>query len=155
MLNFVRAAAVILVALSFQISVIAEAEAKCTRLAFSVNDYGKIGPTEDAKKLLDKYIGEWTAERGISGYKTGPKSVTCKLFLDFIVFDEYTCRAEASVCWDEGPKEPVLRPAQATEPADAAAPAQTAQTNAPAQPRKAQPAKPATQGGYNSVFEAN
>ncbi len=75
------------------------AHAKCTRLAFSVNDYGKVGPTKDAKELLDKYISTWTAERGISGYRTGKKDVKCELFLDFIVFDEYTCRAEASVCW--------------------------------------------------------
>ncbi|MCH9808598.1 MAG: hypothetical protein K0U74_12780 [Alphaproteobacteria bacterium] len=75
------------------------AEAKCTRLAFSVNDYGKVGPANDAKKLLDKYIAEWTAERGITGYRTGKKDVKCELFIDLIVFDEYTCRAEANVCW--------------------------------------------------------
>lgn len=75
------------------------AEAKCTRLAFSVNDYGKEGPTRDAKALLDKYIKEWTAEKGITNYRVGPKDVKCELFLDFIVFDEHTCRAEASVCW--------------------------------------------------------
>ena len=75
------------------------AEAKCMRLAFSVNDYGKEGPTRDAKDLLDKYIAKWTAENGITNYRTGKKDVTCELFLDFIVFDEYTCRAEASVCW--------------------------------------------------------
>jgi hypothetical protein len=77
------------------------AEAKCTRLAFSVNDYGKDGPTKDAKELLDKYIATHMAERGISNYRTGKKDVTCELFLDLIIFDEYTCRAEANVCWDE------------------------------------------------------
>jgi len=75
------------------------ASAKCTRLAFSVNDYGKEGPARDAKQLLDKYIAEWTAERGITGYRTGKKTVTCELFIDLIIFDEYTCKAEASVCW--------------------------------------------------------
>ncbi|MDX2257823.1 MAG: hypothetical protein NW205_02800 [Hyphomicrobiaceae bacterium] len=77
------------------------AEAKCTRLAFSVNDYGKDGPTKDAKDLLDKYIATHMAERGITNYRTGKKDVTCELFIDLIVFDEYTCRAEANVCWDE------------------------------------------------------
>lgn len=78
----------------------APAQAKCTRLAFSVNDYGKDGPTKDAKGLLDKYIKEWTSERGITNYRTGKKDVSCELFLDLILFDEYTCRAEADVCWD-------------------------------------------------------
>jgi hypothetical protein len=81
------------------------ASAVCTRLGFTVNDYGKEGPTRDAKNLLDKYIAKWAAEKGIKGYKTGPKSVTCELFLDFGFFDEHTCRAEASVCWD-GPAVP-------------------------------------------------
>jgi len=79
------------------------ADAKCTRLAFSVNDYGKDGPTKDAQKLLDKYIAEWTGERGITKYTTGKKTVSCELFLDFIVFDEHTCKAEATVCWPDGP----------------------------------------------------
>lgn len=79
---------------------VAPAHAQCTRLGFSVNDYGKEGPTNDAKMLLDKYIKEWTTERGIKSYRTGKKDVTCELFLDFILFDEYTCRAEADVCWD-------------------------------------------------------
>ncbi len=72
---------------------------ECTRLAFSVNDYGIEGPKRDAQKLLDEYIKKWTAERGIKNYTVGKKDVSCKLFLDFIVFDEHTCRAEAPVCW--------------------------------------------------------
>ncbi|MEL7048484.1 MAG: hypothetical protein AAFO75_05905 [Pseudomonadota bacterium] len=76
-----------------------DAHAKCTRLAFSVNDYGKEGPARDAKRLLDDYIAKWTSERGITGYRTGKKKVTCELFIDVIIFDEYTCKAEASVCW--------------------------------------------------------
>lgn len=93
------------------------ADAKCTRLAFSVNDYGKAGPTSDAKALLDKYIANWTAERGIKGYRVGKKDVSCELFLDFVVFDEHTCKAEATVCWNEGgaPKPAGAAPA-ATEP---------------------------------------
>lgn len=78
----------------------AAADARCTRLGFSVNDYGKDGPTRDAKNLLDKYIATWATQNGIKKYATGKKDVTCELFLDFVVFDEYTCRAEASVCWD-------------------------------------------------------
>lgn len=75
------------------------ASAKCTKLGFSVNDYGKDGPTKDAKVLLDKYIAKWTAERGITKYTTGKKDVTCELFLDFGFFDEHTCKATATVCW--------------------------------------------------------
>jgi hypothetical protein len=75
------------------------AHAECTRLAFSVNDYGKQGPTDDAKKLLDKHIAEQMTQRGISKYTVGKKDVSCELFLDFVVFDEHTCKAEATVCW--------------------------------------------------------
>ena len=39
------------------------AAAKCQKLAFLVNDYGKDGPTKDAKSLLDKYIVTWTKEK--------------------------------------------------------------------------------------------
>ena len=115
------------------------ASAACTRLAYSVNDYGKVGPTEDAKRLLDPYIKKWANERGIKTYRTGPKEVTCELFLDLIVFDEYTCKAAATVCWD-GPlpknheveagaptpganKAAQSRPAAAPKAADAPAPA--------------------------------
>lgn len=80
------------------------ADAKCTRLAFSVNDYGKEGPIRDAKAQLDKYIASWTAERGIKSFSTGKKDVTCELFLDFGVFDEHTCKAAATVCWPDGQK---------------------------------------------------
>ncbi len=82
------------------IAVADTASAACTRLAFSVNDYGKEGPARDAKELLDKYIAKTMAEKGVASYKTGKKDVNCELFLDFIVFDEYTCKAEATVCWD-------------------------------------------------------
>jgi hypothetical protein len=83
------------------LSLVADAAtAACTRLAFSVNDYGKDGPTKDAKDNLDKYIAKWTAERGIKKYTTGKKDVSCELFLDVGLFDEHTCKAAASVCWD-------------------------------------------------------
>jgi hypothetical protein len=76
------------------------AEARCTRLAFSVNDYGKEGPTKDARNLLDKYIANWTKSKGITKYTVGKKDVSCELFLDVVVFDEHTCKASALVCWD-------------------------------------------------------
>lgn len=86
------------------------AAAKCTRLGFSVNDYGKDGPTKDAKALLDTHIAKWAAEHKIAKYTTGKKDVNCELFLNFIVFDEHTCRAEATVCWDD--KAPGALPTQ-------------------------------------------
>ncbi len=109
------------------------AEAKCTRLAFSVNDYGKDGPTKDAKQLLDKYIAQWTAERGIKSYRTGKKDVSCELFLNFIVFDEHTCKAEATVCWGDGP-------GSGNATTAAAAPAAAPASAASAAPAKAKPA---------------
>ena len=78
------------------------ANAECTRLGFTVNDYGKDGPTADAKNLLDKHIAEQMSKRGITKYTVGKKDVSCELFLDFIVFDEHTCKAEATVCWPGG-----------------------------------------------------
>ncbi len=78
------------------------ANATCKRFGFTVNDYGKEGPTKDAKELLDKHIAEWAAQQGIKEYKTGTKSVNCELFLNFVVFDEHTCTASANVCWNDG-----------------------------------------------------
>ena len=75
------------------------AAAECTRLGFSVNDYGKDGPTKDAKELLDKHIAKTMADRGISKYTVGKKDVSCELFLNLILFDEHTCIAQAPVCW--------------------------------------------------------
>ena len=75
------------------------AQAECKTLFYSVNDYGKEGPTRDAKKLLDRYIAGWAAEKGIKKYKVGEKQVECELFLDVMLFDEHTCKASAKVCW--------------------------------------------------------
>ena len=72
---------------------------RCTRMAFEVNDYGKDGPTKDAMQLLDVHVAKWAAEKNIKKYTIGKKVVNCRLFLDFGVFDEHTCRAEAPVCW--------------------------------------------------------
>jgi hypothetical protein len=75
------------------------AAADCTTLYYSVNDYGKEGPAKDAQALLDQLIVKTMAEKKIKTYKAGKKDVECNLFLDFGVFDEYTCKATAKVCW--------------------------------------------------------
>ena len=118
-----RATVALGAAIAAAVSVVATAaDAKCTRLSFTVNDYGKDGPTRDAKELLDKYIANWTKEKGIKTYNVGKKDVKCELFLNFIVFDEHTCQASALVCWPDGPgAAPAASPA-ATTPAPAAAP---------------------------------
>lgn len=141
-------AAALLIAASAQPSF-----AACTKLGFSVNDYGKDGPTQDAKGLLDKYIAKWAADHKIAKYRTGPKDVKCELFLNLIVFDEHTCRAEATVCWDGAPVTPAINaegapaaapkaPAVKRAAAPAASPAAPAAAPAPA-PAKPAPIKPA------------
>lgn len=75
------------------------ADAACKKFGFTVNDYGKEGPTNDAKNLLDKHIAEWAAQNGVTDYQTGKKNVSCELFLDVVLFDEHTCTASATVCW--------------------------------------------------------
>lgn len=75
------------------------AHAECTKLFYSVNDFGKEGPARDARNLLDDFIAKWAADKGIKNYRTGEKVVECELFIDLIVFDEYTCKATAEVCW--------------------------------------------------------
>lgn len=111
MRSFSRLAALGLVS-AISVLAVGAAEAKCTRLAFSVNDYGKEGPIKDAKALLDKYVAEWAKQKGIAKYNIGKKTVNCELFLDVGLFDEHTCKAEASVCWGEGDDE---KPAAAAE----------------------------------------
>jgi hypothetical protein len=80
--------------------------AACKRLGFTVNDYGKKGPIKDAKKLLDGYIKSWAKERDIKHYRVGKKKVTCELFLDVGFFDEHTCKASATFCWEGRAKPP-------------------------------------------------
>jgi hypothetical protein len=101
-----RTARVALATVAAVFSAVAPANAACQRLAYSVNDYGKEGPTRDAKNLLDKYIATWTKEKGIAKYTVGKKDVKCELFLNLILFDEHTCQASALVCWGEGGSSP-------------------------------------------------
>jgi hypothetical protein len=116
------------------------AEARCTKLAFSVNDYGKDGPTKDAQRLLDTYIAKWGADRGIKQLTVGKKETSCELFLDFGVFDEHTCKAAATVCWpgneDYANKAPTpgadgAVKAAAAKPVAKAAATKTAQKSSP------------------------
>jgi hypothetical protein len=116
-----RTAGVMLAAVAGVCTAVTPAAAACQRLAYSVNDYGKDGPTKDAKDLLDKYIATWTKEKGIGKYTVGKKDVKCELFLNFIVFDEHTCQASALVCWGDGAGAPAT-PASST-PAPAPPPA--------------------------------
>jgi hypothetical protein len=104
----------------------APAAAACKTMGFTVNDYGKDGPTKDAKELLDKEIAKWAADNGVAKYTVGKKTVKCELFLDVILFDEHTCTASASVCWGEGSTPPKAKDAaKKGEPkaAETAAPA--------------------------------
>ncbi len=89
----------------------APASAACKTMGFTVNDYGKDGPTKDAKELLDKEIAKWAADNGVEKYTVGKKNVKCELFLDVILFDEHTCTASASVCWGEGSAAPKAKDA--------------------------------------------
>jgi hypothetical protein len=129
------------------------ADAKCTRLGFSVNDYGKDGPTKDAKQLLDKYIAEWTAKHGIKQYTVGKKDVTCELFLDFVVFDEHTCKATALVCWPGTGPAYQIEAQPGTPPAGAPAQPKSAAAKAPA-PAPAPKASAITTGTVSAPAKA-
>ena len=116
-----RTACVMLAAVVTVCAAAAPAAAKCQKLAYSVNDYGKDGPTKDAKNLLDKYIADWTKGQGIAKYTVGKKDVKCDLFLNFIVFDEHTCQASALVCWGDGAGAPPTPAASTPAPTPPAA----------------------------------
>ena len=109
--------------------------AGCKRMAFSVNDYGKEGPTKDSQDLLDKHIATWAAEQGIEKYTIGKKDTTCELFLNFIVFDEHTCTTRATVCWG-GDKLPSAQVAKSTPKDTPSKPSDKSQKSADATPGK-------------------
>ncbi len=68
-------------------------------MGFLVNDYGKDGPTNDAKSTCSTSTSRhWAAEQGIEKYTVGKKDVKCELFLNLIVVDEHTCTASARLC---------------------------------------------------------
>ncbi len=133
MRHTVKLAAAAAAALSV-IHMTSPAFAACQRMGFLVNDYGKDGPTKDAKDLLDKHIAKTLAAKGITKYTTGTKSVSCEMFLNFIVFDEHTCTAAATVCWDGTPL-PKGETA-AVDPAAAKAPAEKTAAAKPAAAKK-------------------
>jgi hypothetical protein len=99
------------------------ASAKCQRLGFLVNDYGKDGPTKDAMNLLDKYVVDWTKEKGIKKYTVGKKDVSCELFLNLLVVDEHTCKARVTVCWGDEAVAPGTATPAAAPPVKAPTPA--------------------------------
>jgi len=111
----VNVVAALATAATFFAAVAVPASAECKRYGFTVNDYGKDGTTTDAKNLLDKLIATKMSEKGVKNYKTGPKKVSCELFLNFIVFDEHTCTADATVCWGGTPLPSSEQAAEATE----------------------------------------
>ena len=129
MRSIARSATLAAMAAAFVCAGAASASATCKRMAFTVNDYGKEGPTRDAINLLDKYIADYTKEKGIKKYTVGKKDVKCELYLNLIIVDEHTCKASATVCWgdDAAPgaaapaatKAPAVKPAPAKKPKSA------------------------------------
>ena len=98
-LRFAAAALIGALAVTFIVPA-TPAYAICKKLGFTVNHYGKKGPTEDSKRLLDGYLDSWTAERGIKKWRRkGKKTVSCYQFLDFGFFDEWTCKAVQEICF--------------------------------------------------------
>jgi hypothetical protein len=143
MRSIYKSIATVAISVGISAGVALPAHAACQRYGFSVNDYGKDGPARDAKELLDKLIAKRMAERGVSKYSTGTKDVKCEMFLNFILFDEYTCTAEATACWDGTP----LPKGEATE-------ASASKSSEPAKKAKAAEAKPAAKSTPKATVAA-
>src|SRR5262245_30432309 len=125
MRSVLRSATLAAMAAALACASVTPASAKCQRLGFLVNDYGKDGPTKDAMNLLDKYIVDWAKEKSIKKYTVGKKDVSCELFLNLIVVDEHTCTARATVCWGDeaapAAAPPMKSPVPAKKPKSASA----------------------------------
>ncbi len=50
-------------------------DARCARLGHLIHNYGKHGPTKDARDMFEKYAANWAAENGITKYSIGTKDV--------------------------------------------------------------------------------
>jgi hypothetical protein len=133
------------------------AMAGCKRMGFTVNDYGKEGPTRDALNLLDKHVATWAAEQGIEKYSVGKKDVSCELFLNMIVFDEHTCTASATVCWGpEIQKQQEAKSNKSTAKKEAAASADSSSESksaAKSAPAKTEEKAPATETSESKPAE--
>ena len=147
-------------ALALSFFVTPAADAACKRMGFLVNDYGKDGPTEDAKRLLDGHIASWAAKQGIKEYTVGKKTVSCELFLDVLLFDEHTCTASATVCW--GSNKPKAKTAatdkkaedkKAAEKANAK-PAEPDAKTADAKPDSGKPGETATNNSASAAADS-
>lgn len=74
---------------------------KCVRRAFEVNDFGKEGPISLAKQDLANYVKKIKQQKGVSNVTSSHKKPTCRLYLWLGPASEYTCRIEATICWNK------------------------------------------------------
>lgn len=75
------------------------AEAVCQRHAFIVNDFGKEGPIRMARENLYKFVEKLKKEKNIKHIRVKESKPSCFVYLDVGLFNEHTCRIEASMCW--------------------------------------------------------
>lgn len=71
----------------------------CRTLESSVTDWDKEATARDARKLLSASVEKHAGRRGITDYKSGGTKVTCSTNVDLFIAGNYTCRAQARVCW--------------------------------------------------------